>query len=168
LIGYFEDGILTNSYSIGNVIGNNDVGGFVGGSNPSGISNNSYWDINTSGQTLSGGQGEGRTTAEMKTQSTFIDWDFENIWDIQENVTYPYFIYQGIEIPFVPIPIPSTRTATGQAIYEVLDSSGAGLGLFFQFLGIALPILLFGLVFVGIIVAIAYSIKNVLIEAGNP
>jgi hypothetical protein len=36
--------------------------------------------------------GTGKTTAEMKTKSTFTDagWDFIEIWGIGENQTYPY------------------------------------------------------------------------------
>ena len=52
---------------------------------------NSYWDIETSGQTTSAG-GTGKTTAEMQTASTFLEagWDFIEIWDIAENQTYPF------------------------------------------------------------------------------
>ena len=32
----------------------------------------------------------GRTTKEMKQQSTFTDWDFIHTWGIGENQTYPY------------------------------------------------------------------------------
>lgn len=52
---------------------------------------NSYWDIETSGQATSAG-GEGKTTAEMKTQSTFVDWDFNSVWQIVNNETYPQFM----------------------------------------------------------------------------
>ena len=51
----------------------------------------SFWDKDTSGQMTSAG-GEGKTTAEMQTESTFTDagWDFIEIWDIGENQTYPF------------------------------------------------------------------------------
>jgi len=58
---------------------------------------NSYWDIETSGQSSSDG-GEGKTTAEMKQQATFIGWDFTNIWDIIEGVTYPYLRWQPVRV----------------------------------------------------------------------
>jgi hypothetical protein len=50
-----------------------------------------FWDIQTSGRATSAG-GTGKTTAEMKTPSTFLEagWDFVNIWGIGENQTYPY------------------------------------------------------------------------------
>jgi len=54
---------------------------------------NSYWDIETSGMFGSSG-GIGKTTAEMKQQATFVDWDFVNIWAIKEGVSYPYFLWQ--------------------------------------------------------------------------
>jgi len=36
----------------------------------------------------------GRTTAEMQQQSTFIDWDFVNIWRINQNESYPYLAWE--------------------------------------------------------------------------
>ncbi len=84
-----NNGSVSNSYSAGSVSGSTDVGGLVGvgfGSAP-----NSFWDKDTSGQTTSAG-GTGKTTAEMKTLSTFTDagWDFvwesangtEDIWEL--------------------------------------------------------------------------------------
>jgi len=49
---------------------------------------NSYWDTQTSGRTKSNG-GEGKTTAEMMMQSTFENWDFDNVWCIGNRETYP-------------------------------------------------------------------------------
>jgi hypothetical protein len=71
------------------------IGGLVG-YDEMGSCTNSYWDTETSG-TGSSALGEGKTTAEMKTQSNFTDWDFVNIWNITEGVTYPYFIWKGLE-----------------------------------------------------------------------
>lgn len=53
----------------------------------------SYWDTQTSGQATSGGAGAvGRTTAQMKTQSTYSGWDFDTIWAIDPAINdgYPY------------------------------------------------------------------------------
>lgn len=68
------------------------VGGLVGRNDNSSISN-SYWDIETSGTEVSDG-GTGKTTSEMKTQETFVDWDFVNTWRILSTVNsgYPSFI----------------------------------------------------------------------------
>jgi len=57
-----------------------------------------FWDTQTSDQTTSAG-GEGKTTGQMQTTSTFLDagWDFvdesengaEDIWWILEGQGYP-------------------------------------------------------------------------------
>jgi hypothetical protein len=81
-------GLIINCYSTGNVSGNWYVCGLVG----SGGAENSFWDIETSGQLTSAG-GIGKTTAEMKTMSTFTDeagWDFVEVWGIGEGQTYPF------------------------------------------------------------------------------
>jgi len=78
LAGYNSGGI-SNCYSTGAVNGTEySIGGLVGYNN-SGYIANSFWDVDTSGQTSSDG-GEGKTTAEMKTLSTFTSasWDFIN------------------------------------------------------------------------------------------
>lgn len=54
---------------------------------------NCYWDREVSAVTGSS-FGIGFTTAEMKKQSTYIDWDFENIWGI--NGDYPYLRVFGV------------------------------------------------------------------------
>jgi hypothetical protein len=81
---------ISNCYSTGAVSGSYDLGGLVG--SQSGASTvNSFWNTQTSGQTTSAG-GTGKTTAQMKTLSTFTSagWDFVGIWSIEEIQTYPY------------------------------------------------------------------------------
>ena len=130
-----NSGGVNNSYSSANVIGEESVGGLVG-SNSGGVDNsystgsvtssdpeiedigglvgynwgtsaiNSFWDIETSGQTISAG-GTGKTTAEMQDITTFsgATWDIiavngtdqrnpEYIWNIVGNVTYPFQSWQ--------------------------------------------------------------------------
>ena len=70
-------------------------------------------------------------------------------------------------LPPPPTP-PHQFSSTGQAIYDIVNTSGAGLGIFMTFLGQSLPILLIGLAFAGLIVAVVFSIKNILIKAGSP
>jgi len=95
-VGY-NTGTITSSYSAGSVIGNEEFGGFVG-YNSSGSYSNCFWDTETSGQETSAG-GTGKTTAEMKTESTFTNWDFDNVWNIKSvsagATSYPYL--QAIE-----------------------------------------------------------------------
>ena len=57
-------------------------------SETSGDVNYCYWDMQTTDISESI-YGEGKTTAEMMMQSTFENWDFDNIWCIVEGQTYP-------------------------------------------------------------------------------
>ncbi|UCG55888.1 MAG: hypothetical protein JSU70_13570 [Phycisphaerales bacterium] len=95
---YMSDPLVHESYSSGRVVGNTDVGGLIGWNEN--VVTISYWDAETSGEPNMCGYADanasgcdnsyGRTTAEMKQQSTFEGWDFVNVWGIGENQTYPY------------------------------------------------------------------------------
>lgn len=50
---------------------------------------NSFYDSEVSGMSDTG-NGEPKTTEELKQQSTFTGWDFETVWNINEGSTYPY------------------------------------------------------------------------------
>ncbi len=96
LIG-LNSGRVENCYATGFISGGGIlVGGLIGG-DPQTVTN-SYWDVETTGRTISAG-GEGKTTAEMKQQATYVDWDFANIWQIIENESYPYLLWQGEPLP---------------------------------------------------------------------
>jgi hypothetical protein len=105
LVGDNLNGTVINSYSTGGVTGNLSVGGLVG--NNTGAVNNSFWDIQTSGQNTSAG-GIGKTTAEMKSIATFsgADWNItavanpstrnlSYIWNIVNGQTYPFLSWQS-------------------------------------------------------------------------
>ena len=102
LVGH-NRGTVSNSYSSGVVSGSEDVGGLVG-RNYEAIVSNSFWDIQTSGQTTSDG-GTGKTTAEMKSIATFTAWDIiavtpgqtnsAYIWNIVDDETYPFLSWQS-------------------------------------------------------------------------
>jgi hypothetical protein len=115
LAGYNYDGTITNSYSSGSVSGSDPVGGLV--SISSGTITNSYWDTETSEQPSSSG-GTGKTTAQMKQQATFIDWDFDTIWAIVEDVTYPYLRWQYAQksLPLCLHHRLTTRSASGERL----------------------------------------------------
>jgi hypothetical protein len=85
LIGYHHS-TLFRGFSYGTVSGNSSIGGLIGGAN--GSTYYSYWDTETSGQETSAG-GTGKTTSEMKQQSTFSQFNFYNLWEI--NGDYPEF-----------------------------------------------------------------------------
>jgi hypothetical protein len=95
---------VNNSYSTGSVTGTSYVGGLVG-TNGCNVTN-SFWDIETSGQTSSAG-GTGKNTTEMQDIATFsgATWNITAvansstrdpacIWNIVNNVTYPFLSWQ--------------------------------------------------------------------------
>jgi len=99
-IGDYE---VENCYSAGKVNGQNtDTGGFVGWSvfllpypdGGGGIVTSCFYDSETSERSDTHG-GEPKTTAEMKIQSTFVNWDFNLIWKLS-SITggYPALIWQ--------------------------------------------------------------------------
>ena len=97
-------GTIINCYSTGTVTGESYFGGLVGDNDDSyGTVTACFWDIQTSGLTISDG-GTGETTVNMKKEKTFTDagWDFvgetingtDDIWWILENITYPKLNWQ--------------------------------------------------------------------------
>ncbi|MCK4597481.1 hypothetical protein KAU04_05550, partial [bacterium] len=129
--GYYSGGLIgtnnggnevTNCYSTGSVIGTDGGGGdnvgFTGGN--SGTVNNCFWDTQTSGKSGSDA-GTGKTTAEMKTHTTFTaaGWDFEvetangtnDYWDMDYSGTinngYPYLSWQDGANVSLPVELSS-------------------------------------------------------------
>jgi hypothetical protein len=103
-----EESTIENSYSTGvvgergnGIISETTRGGFIGyvetsRSSPA-IIRNSYYNRETSGLSSGTGSagsagGTSQTTANMKKQSTFVGWDFTNIWGINATINngYPY------------------------------------------------------------------------------
>jgi len=95
LVGQIERGAATKCYSAASVTGNQYVGGFVGYTRALATVWNCLWDIQASGQPASA-DGIGKTTTEMQTINTFINcgWDFHNIWTICEGMNYPVLLWQ--------------------------------------------------------------------------
>ena len=85
-------GHVINSYSIGAVSGSSQGGMLGGGSSCSDCSGN-YWNIDTSGFSTSL-IGIGLSDSEMKQQSSFTGWDFNNVWSIDEGISYPTLKWQ--------------------------------------------------------------------------
>ena len=83
---------IENSYATGNVFASEShAGGIIGISYGTTIYN-SFWDKETTGQEISSGSDYilGKTLLQMKTETTFIEWDFDQTWDIKEGETYPF------------------------------------------------------------------------------
>jgi hypothetical protein len=108
-LGYY--GTINNCYSATTVSGNQQTGGLVGLDPGSGVSNNCFWDIETSGWISSDG-GIGKTTAEMQDPNTYIEagWDFPgihggpgDIWAEPEEGGYPILWWQLSPLPELTI-----------------------------------------------------------------
>jgi len=88
LAGANTEGAIAECHAYGKVSGKAyDIGG-VAGCGDNAHFDKCYWDIQTTGQQDSSG-GEGKTTKEMKSRSTFWGWDFEMVWQIEEGNGYP-------------------------------------------------------------------------------
>jgi len=113
---------LRQGYSIGKVVGINNVGGLIGESSSIDRHSSSYWDITTSGQTTSAGVGVvGKETHEMKEFVTYIDWDFQNTWIIHPDLNdgYPFlrvFTSDFLRLAKRPEQQSSSRTTVNAAI----------------------------------------------------
>jgi len=150
LVGYNNASLIENAYASGAVSGTPGLaGGLVGLADNGGTTTNSYWDIETTDQLTSAG-GEGKTTAEMKQQATFDDdddiddWDFDTVWKIVENGTYPYFRWQGLIFGTVYTDCTGTNVlgdanivlAVNGSRYDDCDTDVAGQYYFFTSSGI--------------------------------
>ncbi|KYC51673.1 MAG: hypothetical protein AMQ22_01234 [Candidatus Methanofastidiosum methylothiophilum] len=111
IFGHLYSKYISRAYNTGQVIGTGTgIGGLVGSISGSGGDTNSFWDVETSGIAISA-RGTGKTTAEMKTQSTYTGWDFTTpVWLINPifNDGYPY-----LNIPkFIRVLSPNGITST--------------------------------------------------------
>ena len=124
LVGW-NYGNVTQSYATGLVSGPSNVGGLVG-KNVVGRVSSSYWDTETTGQASSAG-GEGKTTEEMQTLTTFSDaeWSIsanggeDTVWRIYDGQTYP--LLRSFLTPLTITANDATKTYDGLAY-----SGGAG------------------------------------------
>ncbi|HPN40669.1 MAG TPA: GLUG motif-containing protein, partial [Candidatus Cloacimonadota bacterium] len=137
LVGYLSSGSINKCYSTGIVTGNSVIGGLTGYN--SGSVTNSYWDINSSGQSTSAG-GEGRTTLEMTypyAANTYLDWDFSNVWTGTNG--YPYHQMMQAGITAVPLtagnPTPFNLSSSVNCQTQFSWSGGDGAIGFKLFLG---------------------------------
>ena len=116
LCGQALAGTMENSYGIGSVTSEgSDVGGLYGRNFTEACSVvNCFWDTSSTGLSSSPG-GTGKSTADMKTRSTFTSagWDFVNesangtddIWDMDAETNNGYPILYAMQSTEVPLPI---------------------------------------------------------------
>ncbi|MEI6143327.1 MAG: GLUG motif-containing protein, partial [Mariniphaga sp.] len=129
--GYSRYSVFTNCYSTGTIRNPGIYSGGLIGYDPEPATctiNNSFWDIATSGEASSDG-GTGKSTEDMKTQSTFTGagWDFATapIWHITaDNNGYPHLAWQVFPLnPYVV----TTATETGAgSLKQMIADTPAG------------------------------------------
>ncbi len=110
LVGYNDRwGAISNSYAASNISGVSEVGGLVG-QNRKGEVADSFWDVETSGQSTSAA-GTGKTTVEMQDPNMFMNvgWDFvdqpdgpDDIWGEPAGSGYPVLWWQLSALPLLP------------------------------------------------------------------
>lgn len=92
LVGRVENSTISRGYANGHVeaiAGTSGIGGLVGQITGTVLIESSYWDVEQSNQTISAGGGTGLTTVAMKQKSSYTDWDFDEVWEIEEGGGYP-------------------------------------------------------------------------------
>jgi len=105
--------VITDCYAIGHVAGSSNVGGLAGENTDGGTVQGCYWDTQTTGSSSGYGHsdsafsGSGLTTAQMKLASSFIGWDFVNVWSVDSSVNNGY--------PFLGSAIPTSVKEAGPA-----------------------------------------------------
>jgi hypothetical protein len=87
LVGY-NFGEILYCYATGTVTGSSSFGGLVG-DNDYGTISECYYDSGTTGCSDTNG-GTTTSTADMKTSTTYSDWDFTSIWDIDSDINSGY------------------------------------------------------------------------------
>ncbi len=129
-VGWGSGGSILHSYSTGSVsFANADDPtnrGFFGVSGFGGAPSftNNYFDSETSLQSTGTGAAA-KTTAEMKTQSTFEGWDFDESWfiSLDENDGYPNLSAFGIP-SLITMPVTNITEETAVSGGEVITEEG--------------------------------------------
>jgi len=132
LVGRNSNARITNCYSSGPVSGpDKALGGLVGRCPSSrhnrprtGTTVTSFWDIQTSGQTASGG-GTGLTTDEMQDMNTYLNagWDFV---DEIQNGTCDYWQMSPGDYPRLRSPVMPEGFGTAEQPYLIRDALDLG------------------------------------------
>lgn len=95
---------ITNCYSVGQVTAPSYIGGLcVNPPSTTVVYVSCYYDTDTSGQSDNDGRGIPKTTLEMKIQSTFTDWNFTTIWNINGTTNNGYPFLRTGTIPTITV-----------------------------------------------------------------
>lgn len=117
LLGKIDSGTVQNTFSTGSVSAPSAVttkGGFLG-NYIGGTITSSYWDTTTSGMTTSP-KGTGKTTAQLKTQTTFTGWDFSTVWILKSTLNSGYPLLKSTPKPKLWEITNNTETHTANSV----------------------------------------------------
>ena len=125
LVGYNNNGTVENTYAVGPVnASGSQTGGLIGNGSGVGVKQ-SYWNKETTGQSLSPGGGTALTTAEMLQKNKFDGFAFGTVWDNASNQTTPYLkdlannqVFNKNDMPTGPI-TPLNRPSFYTALLNV-------------------------------------------------
>ncbi|MFV0362490.1 MAG: ZmpA/ZmpB/ZmpC family metallo-endopeptidase-related protein [Suipraeoptans sp.] len=134
-VGYFEVGTsVYNTYSAGNVVNygysSPVYDGAYSGYSSVKFTGTNYYDRQINGNLRAYGSGgiksgsasaypQGYDTAPMMKRATFVGWDFNNIWRIDEDETYPYFWLLSsakTAAPTITVPNAGATTVSGHGV----------------------------------------------------
>jgi len=116
--GACYSGSIIRSYAAGTITGSGTKGGLAGA-----ISGGTYTDSYYDKTLLPNlGPGTGKTTAEMKTQATFTNWDFTTIWNIDASYNTGYPILRAFT--YFAAPTTSSFTPTSAATGATVTITG--------------------------------------------
>jgi hypothetical protein len=131
-------GPVTNCYYAGvvTVTGEEGAGGGFFG-NGAGVLTSSYYDVEVGGVTTTNSSGGtnwsgsviyegGRTTDDMMQESTYVGWDFANIWSIDEGQGYPQLRMFQPPNPKATGPLPEDSGIIEATFVELTWTAGAG------------------------------------------
>lgn len=96
IAGYMRRGSISNCYSISRVASNSSGGGLVGYIDLA-QAFDSYWDKEASNVSTSA-LGIGKTTLEMKDIFLYRHWDMDGIWDMIDDVSYPFLRWSNLSV----------------------------------------------------------------------
>lgn len=137
----FNNMQVENNYTIGSVYNdeNSSNRGFTGETTRNGYTINytsNYWDSEVSNQSsVMNESANAKTTSEMKAQSTYVGWDFENIWRISPDVNdgYPYLAWEENTSNFAGASGSTAQNyqigdlAQGGIVFHIDEEAGFGL-----------------------------------------
>jgi hypothetical protein len=121
LVGNALSSNITSSYTAGHIevtAPDLNIGGLTGSHTNDGVTTNSYWNVNLAGVSQSA-SGTSITTVDMQTQSSFENWDFASVWNIDsdKNLGFPYLEDTSYDIELVSNPVDAGTFTGAESVF---------------------------------------------------